>query len=85
MKLKDTIEIMTSKDYKERFKAEFWQNAMRLRKLDEIISDYEDGKLDFTPICPIEILKQQYDAMVKLHNIYIIRANIEGIKLLGGE
>ena len=81
MKLKDTIEMMTSKDYKERFKAEFWQNAMRLGKLERLISNYESGLLDFAPMCPIEILKQQYDTMAELHNIYIIRANIEGIQL----
>lgn len=29
MELKDTIELMTSEDYKERFKAEYWQAKIR--------------------------------------------------------
>lgn len=84
MELKDTIEMMTSKDYKERFKAEFWQNEIRMRKLAELLDNYEEGKLDFTPNCPIDLLKQQFDAMAKLHNIYLTRANIEGIQLWRG-
>ena len=33
MQLKDTIEMMTSADYKERFKAEFYQLSIRLDDL----------------------------------------------------
>ena len=29
MELKDTIELMNSSDYKERFKAEYWQTKIR--------------------------------------------------------
>ena len=81
MELKDTIEMMTSKDYKERFKAEVRQNSIRMHKLIRLICDYEDGKLNFTPICPIEILRKQADYMMKLHLIYIERAELEGIDL----
>lgn len=33
MELKDTIEMMTSEDYKERFKAEYYQTKIRYEKL----------------------------------------------------
>lgn len=33
MELKDTIELMTSKDYKERFKAEYLQLKIRVEGL----------------------------------------------------
>ena len=33
MELKDTIEMMTSNDYKERFKAEYYQAKIRYEKL----------------------------------------------------
>lgn len=29
MELKDTVELMNSADYKDRFKAEYWQNQLR--------------------------------------------------------
>lgn len=33
MELKDTVEMMTSSDYKERFKAEYYQLKLRYNKL----------------------------------------------------
>ena len=36
MELNETIEMMTSNDYKERFKAEFYQLKIRICKLDSI-------------------------------------------------
>lgn len=33
MELKDTIKLMESKDYKERFKAEYYQTKIRWEKL----------------------------------------------------
>lgn len=37
MELKDTIELMQSSDYKDRFKAEYFQVAIRLQKLDDML------------------------------------------------
>ena len=34
--LKDTIELMTSENYKDRFKAEYWQTKIRYDKLHKI-------------------------------------------------
>ena len=33
MELKDTIDLMTSEDYKDRFKAEYYQTKIRYDKL----------------------------------------------------
>ena len=33
MELKDTVELMTSEDYKERFRAEYWQTKIRYDRL----------------------------------------------------
>lgn len=37
MELKDTIEMMQSADYKERFKAEYYQVVIRYQKLKAMI------------------------------------------------
>ena len=57
--LSDTIELMTSDDYKERFKAEYWQTKIRHDKLHDMIVKYEAGTLNFEPTCNIDIFKKQ--------------------------
>lgn len=37
MELKDTVEMMNSSDYKERFKAEYQQVAIRYQKLKDMM------------------------------------------------
>lgn len=37
MELKDTIEMMNSEDYKERFKAEYYQTKIRYDKLHSML------------------------------------------------
>lgn len=37
MNLNETIEMMTSDDYNERFKAEFYQLQIRIGKLERVI------------------------------------------------
>lgn len=55
--LKDTIQLMISKDYKDRFKAEYYQTKIRLEKLYEMLVRYDAGTLGFTPECSIALLK----------------------------
>ena len=43
MELKDTIEMMNSSDYKERFKAEYYQVKIRAEKLDDMLNKYKLG------------------------------------------
>lgn len=81
MELKDTIEMMNSKDYKERFKAEYWQTKIRYDKLDEMTVKYEAGTLNFEPKCSLELLKEQKKYMGNYIRALRIRAEIEQIEL----
>lgn len=81
MELKDTIEMMNSNDYKERFKAEYQQTKIRYDKLDAMTVKYEAGTLSFTPTCSIELLKDQKKHMGNYIRCLKIRAEIEGIEL----
>ena len=80
MELKDTIACMNSADYKERFKAEYQQAKIRYDKLDAMTVKYEAGTLNFTPTCPLEILKEQKKHMGNYIRCLKIRAEIEGIE-----
>lgn len=81
MELKDTIEMMNSEDFKERFKAEYMQTKIRYDKLDEMTVKYEAGTLPFTPNCSLELLKEQKKHMWNYICCLKIRAEIENIKL----
>lgn len=81
MELKDTIELMNSDNYKERFKAEYYQTKIRYEKLHKMIIKYEAGKLDFEPSCPIDMLKSQASAMGSYLYILEVRSQIEEIEL----
>ena len=47
MQLKDTVELMNSVDYKERFKAEFYQLLIRHDSLISTLIKWENNMLDF--------------------------------------
>ena len=81
MELMDTVELMNSKDYKDRFKAEYLQTKIRYDKLHKMIVKYEAGTLDFEPNCPLEILKSQKSAMGNYLYMLEVRAEIEKIVL----
>ena len=81
MELRDTAEMMTSEDYKERFKAEYYPTKIRYDKLHQMCIRYEAGTLDFTPTCSLELLKEQKAAMGNYLRCLEVRAEIEGIKL----
>lgn len=81
MELKDTIELMQSYDYKDRFKAEYYQLKIRYYKLREMICKYELGTLEFEPTCPITVLETQSNAMYGYLLSLQYRAEIEGISL----
>lgn len=81
MELKDTIKLMESEDYKERFKAEYYQTKIRYDKLHRLIIKMEAGTCDFTPSCSLEIHKEQAKYMGMYLHILEVRAEIENIKL----
>lgn len=81
MNLKDTVEMMLSDDYKERFKGEYYQLKIRHDKLCNLIEQYELGKLNFELSCPIELLIRQL-CMMRMYKISLeVRAEIENIIL----
>lgn len=81
MELEETITMMNSEYFKERFKAEYMQTKIRYDKLDEMTVKYEAGTLPFTPNCSLELLKEQKKHMGNYINCLKIRAEIENIKL----
>lgn len=81
MELNETIELMNSTDYKERFLAEYLQAKIRYDKLDAMTVKYEAGTLAFTPDCSLELLKEQKKHMGNYIRCLKIRAEIESINL----
>ena len=81
MELNETIDLMISEDYKDRFKAEYFQVKTRFDKLCAMYSHMKNGTLDFEPTCPIEIYTKQLDAMAQYVDILEKRARLEGINL----
>jgi hypothetical protein len=81
IELNDTVDLMNSSDYKDRFKAEYLQVKIRYDKLDAMTVKYEAGTLDFTPNCSLELLKEQKRAMGEYIRALKIRAEIECIDL----
>lgn len=79
--LRETIKMMKSEDYKDRFYAEYWQTKIRYEKLHKMTISYEAGTLDFKPDCPLALLKEQKEAMGKYLHAMEVRAEIEGIDL----
>ena len=81
MELKDTMELMVSENYKDRFKAEYYQAKIRYKKLHKIIIKSQAGTLDFELSCPPEILEKQACFMGNYLKALEIRAKIEKIEL----
>ena len=81
MELVDTIDLMTSDDYKDRFIAEYYQVKIRYQKLKSILDKYEEGTLDFEPSCSISLLMIQRDIMEDYLNVLQDRAITENISV----
>ena len=81
MQLKDTVEMMTSEDFKERFKAEYYQLSLRLYSLTSMLIKWENNMLDFEPKCSKETLENQVIFMQGYIDILKLRAEIEEIEL----
>lgn len=81
MELNETIKMMQSKDYKERFKAEYYQLKIRTEKLKSMLEKWDSGKLNFSPTCPRNVYDIQIKAMSNYIDILELRAEIEGVLL----
>lgn len=81
MELKDTIELMNSENHKDRFKAEYYQLAVRAKKLAEMLTKWDEGALSFRPTCDKSVLINQFFCMKDYMEIMKYRAYREGISL----
>ena len=68
-------------DYKERMINEYIDLKDNDDKLHRLLVMYGAGKLDFTPTCPIELLREQAATMGKYLYILETRALIEEVEL----
>ena len=67
--------------WQERMKREYRETKERYEKLHRMVTKYEDGTLNFTPKCSIELLKQQKRHMGEYLHDLEVRAEIEGVNL----
>lgn len=79
--LKDTSVLMESADYKDRFKAEYYQAKIRFEKLNDMLDKWNNGELNFTPTCPKATYNFQIKAMGEYLAVLEIRAELEHIEL----
>ena len=81
MQLNETVELMNSDDYQDRFKAEYKQLSIRIQGLERMLYMYDMGKLSFEPKCSKELLASQALSMRTYQAILEERARIEKISL----
>lgn len=91
MTLDQTATLMVSKDYKQRFIAEYWQTKIRYEKLKELTTKIEAARrANSYPneiveepkyVSPEDILSLQQHTMGEYLHLLEVRAVIEGINL----
>lgn len=85
MELKETVELMNSEDYKERFVAEYHQVKIRYEKLKNFCNKIEVeemlGKEVTKHDCPLELLREQQKYMGLYLSVLEKRALIENVVL----
>ena len=81
MKLADTVEMMNSSDYKERFKAEYAQLVIRYYGLRNMLEKWDNGTLEFEPTCPRSTYNLQIEAMVNYIAVLEARSVMEDVDL----
>lgn len=79
--LQETATMMCSADYKERFRAEYYQLETRKEKLKAMVEKLDKGELSFTPTCPRSTYDLQLRAMADYKAVLEMRAKIEGVEL----
>ncbi len=91
MELKDTVELMNSADYKERFIAEYKQLTIRMKKLEIFINRIKAHDWSFCRgenvvkvpkhDCSLGLLERQLEEMESYAKTLRLRAVIENIEL----
>lgn len=81
MELNETVALMNSDDFKDRFVAEYAQLVIRKNGLATMLEKLENGTLPFKPKCSPNLLRAQLDSMMQYAKQLEARAEIEGIEL----
>ena len=85
MELKETVELMNSEDYKERFVAEYHQVEIRYEKLKNFCNKIEVETMLGEEVtkhdCPLELLREQQKYMGLYLSVLEKRALIENVEL----
>ena len=79
--LSGTAQYMVSDNYKDRFRAEYWQVEIRYEKLKDMLVKWDNNELDFKPVCPRDTYDWQLKAMEEYLQVLKVRANMEHIEL----
>ena len=82
--LEDTCGLMASGDYKDRFKAEYFQTKIRYERLKAFNNKIEASNMTMQcPVhdCPDHLLREQQRVMGEYLHILEVRAVIEHIDL----
>lgn len=82
MKLEQTVNMMLSDDYKERFKGEYRQLVTRYKGLKSMLDKWDNSTLNFEPICPRSTYNMQIKTMTDYIAVLEARAVMEGIDLV---
>lgn len=80
MKLVETVNLMCSRDFKDRFIAEYVQLVIRLSKLNDVLNNTSDVSHEVDDITRALMIKQR-DAMESYKECLEKRADIVGIDL----
>lgn len=81
MELKDTVDLMCSECYENRFLAEYRQTKIRYEKLHRLIIKARAGTLGVKLKYSVELLEAQAAAIGQYLKILEVRAEIEGIEV----
>ena len=88
-KLIETITLMQSEDYKDRFKAEYYQLKIRTEKLEAFINRIKAAQIkniaEPKHDCPLEVLESQLEIMKNYLAILGLRSAIEEVNLNGSK
>lgn len=79
MELKDTVKLMESDNYKERFQAEYFQLKTRIERLYNLLNRNTDENIDGSPR---KLLERQYLIMNNYLYVLMCRADCEDINIM---
>ena len=75
------MSVSDTNNYKQRFINEYVELKDKYIKLHKMLVKYDAGKLEFTPTCPIDMLRKQKSLMGQYLNVLEVRAIIEDVEL----